>query len=185
VGDLWLVRHGETEWARDGKHTSTTDVPLTAKGEQAAASLRPRLAEHAFELVLSSPRSRARETAALAGFPSAEVDADLVEWDYGDYEGVTTAGIRESVPGWTVWTHPVPGGESAADVGTRLDRAIARARAVEGDVLFFAHGHCLRALASRWLDLPVADGRLFRLDTGTVSVLSYERDAPVVLHWNS
>ena len=177
------MRHGETEWSASGRHTSTTDIPLTAAGEESARSLAPRLGE--FALVLSSPRSRALRTAELAGFPSPEVDPDLVEWDYGDYEGVTTAEIRESVPGWTVWTHPCPGGETAADVSARLDRVIARCQAADGDVLLVAHGHSLRALTARWLELPVTDGRHFRLDTGTISVLGWERETPVVLRWNS
>lgn len=185
MGDLWLVRHGETEWSRSGKHTSTTDLPLTDAGEAAAAELAPRLGEHPFALVLSSPRTRARRTAELAGFASAEVDDDLVEWDYGEYEGITTPEIRETVPGWTVWEGPVPGGETASDVSDRLDRAIARARAASGDAVFFAHSHCLRALTARWLGLPVTEGRLFKLDTGTVSVLGWERDVAVVQRWNA
>jgi len=185
MGDVWLVRHGATEWSRSGRHTSTTDLPLLPEGEAAARSLAPRLAEQAFALVFTSPRLRARRTAELAGFPDAEVDEDLVEWDYGDYEGVTTDEIRESVPGWTVWSHPCPGGESAADVAARVDRVVARARAVAGDVLLVGHGHALRALAARWLGLDVSEGRLLRLDTGTASVLGLEREQPVVLRWNS
>ena len=182
--EVWLVRHGETEWSRDHRHTSTTDLPLTQRGEDVARSLGPGL-ERNFALVLTSPRRRARDTAELAGHGSAEVDADLAEWAYGDYEGVTTDEIRQDVPGWTVWTHPSPGGESAAEVSDRLDRVVARLRALEGDALVFGHGHALRALTARWLELPVADGRLFRLDTATVSVLGYERETPVVLRWNT
>jgi broad specificity phosphatase PhoE len=185
VGDVWLVRHGETEWSRDGRHTSVTDLPLTPEGEEAARTLEPRLAEERFELVLTSPRERARRTAELAGFPSAEVDEDLVEWGYGDYEGITTDEIRETVPGWSVWTHPSPGGETAEQVSQRLDRVVARVESVPGDVLLVAHGHCLRALAARWLRLPVADGRLLKLDTGTVSALGHEREERVVLWWNA
>jgi broad specificity phosphatase PhoE len=185
VGDVWLVRHGETEWSRDGRHTGTTDVPLTDRGEAAARALGPRLHEETFALVLTSPLQRARRTAELAGFPAAEVDDDLVEWGYGDYEGVTTEEIRESVPGWTVWTHPCPGGETADEVANRLDRVVARCRDTDGNVLLVGHGHSLRALAARWLELPVADGRLLTLDTGTVSVLGHERETAVVLHWNS
>jgi broad specificity phosphatase PhoE len=183
-GAVWLVRHGETEWSRDGRHTSVTDVPLTDAGIEAARALGSRLDGHAFGLVLTSPRRRARDTAELAGFPDALVDEDLAEWAYGEYEGVTTAEIRASVPGWTVWTHPSPGGESAEDVRVRVDRVIARARAVDGDVLLFGHSHCLRALAGRWLGQPVEDGRLYRLDTATLSVLGYERETPVMLRWN-
>jgi len=185
VGDLWVVRHGQTEWSVAGRHTSTTDLPLLPEGEEAARGLAPRLAGTAFGLVLTSPRLRARRTAALAGFPEAEVDEDLVEWAYGDYEGVTSAEIQESAPGWTIWTGEVPGGESAAQVGARLDRVVDRARAVDGDTLVFGHGHALRALAARWLGLPVSEGRLLRLDTATVSVLGHERADPVVLRWNS
>ncbi len=181
---LWLVRHGETEWSRDGRHTSTTDLPLTDAGEETARTLAPRLAEESFDLVLSSPRQRARHTAGLAGFADPETTEDLAEWGYGEYEGVTTEEIRRSVPGWTVWTHPVPGGEDATAVAERLDRVVSRVRDVEGDVLVFAHGHSLRALAARWLGLDVRDGRLLRLDTATVSVLGFEREHPVVLRWN-
>jgi broad specificity phosphatase PhoE len=180
--EVWLVRHGETEWSRDHRHTSTTDVPLTAVGEDAARSLAPRL-DRSFDRVIASPRRRARDTARLAGHPDAEVDADLVEWDYGDYEGVTTVEIRESVPGWTVWTHPTPGGEDAAQVSERLDRVVDRLRQ-GSQTLVFGHGHALRALAARWIGLPVSEGRLLRLDTGTVSVLGFEREQPVVLRWN-
>ncbi len=182
---LWLVRHGETEWSRDGRHTSVTDLPLTDQGTEVAHSLARRLAGKQFEQVLSSPRQRAVTTAELAGFAEPELDEDLAEWAYGDYEGITTEEIRRTVPGWTVWTHPTPGGEDAAQVGERLDRVVERARSVDGDTLVFAHGHSLRALTARWIGLDVADGRLFRLDTATVSVLGFERDVPVVLSWNA
>lgn len=183
--ELWLVRHGPTEWSRAGRHTSVTDLPLLADGEQDAVAAGKRLTEVDFAQVLTSPRERARRTAELAGFSDAVVDEDLVEWAYGDYEGLTTPEIRRSVPGWTVWTHPSPGGEDAAQVGARLDGVVARARAVEGRTLAFAHGHSLRVLAARWLGLPPSEGRLFRLDTATVSVLGFERETPVVLRWNS
>ena len=185
MGDLWVVRHGQTEWSVAGRHTSTTDLPLLPEGEDAARELGPRLAGHPFALVLTSPRLRARRTAELAGFPGAAVDEDLAEWAYGDYEGVTSAEIQEQAPGWTIWTGTVPGGESAEQVGARLDRIVARVRDVEGDALVFGHGHALRALAARWLGLPVSEGRLLRLDTATVSVLGHEREDPVVLRWNS
>jgi broad specificity phosphatase PhoE len=183
--EVWLVRHGETEWSRDHRHTSTTDLPLTAVGEETAAELATRLAGESFDLVLASPRQRARRTAELAGHPGPELTEDLVEWDYGDYEGITTAEIRETVPGWSVWTHPVPGGESAAQVTDRLDRVVRRLAEVGGRALVFGHGHALRALTARWLGLPVSDGRLLRLDTATVSVLGHERETPVVLRWNA
>jgi len=185
VGDLWLARHGQTEWSVAGRHTSVTDLPLLPEGEEAARELGPRLAGTRFALVLTSPRLRARRTAELAGFPDAEVDEDLAEWAYGDYEGVTTAEIQEREPGWTIWTGTVPGGESAEQVGARLERVVARARALDGETLVFGHGHALRALAARWLGLPVSEGRLLRLDTATVSVLGHEREDPVVLRWNS
>ena len=185
MGDLWLVRHGQTEWSRDGRHTGTTDVPLLPEGEESARELAPRLAGLDLAQVLTSPLDRARSTARLAGFPDAEPDRDLVEWSYGDYEGITTDEIRSRVDGWTVWTHPCPGGETAAQVQLRLDRVVARVHAVDGDSLVFGHGHALRGLAARWLGLPVTDGRLLRLDTGTVSLLGHEREHPAVLRWNS
>jgi broad specificity phosphatase PhoE len=185
VGDLWLVRHGQTEWSVAGRHTSTTDLPLLPEGEESARALAPRLADQSFGLVLTSPRERARRTAELAGLPDAEPDEDLAEWDYGSYEGVTSEEIRKEVPSWTVWTHPCPGGETADQVGARLDRVLDRCRAVDGDTLAFGHGHALRGLAARWLGLPVRDGRLLRLDTGTLSVLGHEREVAVVLTWNS
>ena len=183
--EVWLVRHGETEWSRDGRHTSTTDLPLTPDGERVAAGIRDRLDDDDFSLVLTSPRLRARQTAELAGHPEAEVDDDLAEWDYGDLEGKTSEEIRETYPGWTIWSGPVPGGESASQVAARLDRVVARCRVADGRILVFGHGHALRALAARWLDLPVIDGRHLRLDTATVSVLGYERETPVVWRWNS
>jgi broad specificity phosphatase PhoE len=183
--ELWLVRHGETEWSRDGKHTSTTELDLTQKGVEVACTLRDKLAGIGFDLVLTSPRHRARRTAELAGFPDSEVDEDLVEWDYGEYEGVTTAEIREKVPGWTVWTHPTPGGETADQVSERLDRVVARVREYGGRVLAFGHGHAMRSLAARWIEQPVAEGRFFKLDTATISTVGYERDFPVVIRWNS
>jgi len=185
VGDVWLVRHGATEWSLAGRHTSTTDLPLLPEGERSARELEPRLAGHEFGLVLTSPRRRARRTAELAGFPSAEIDDDLAEWFYGSYEGRTTDEIREGVPDWTIWTHACPGGETAEQVARRLDRVVARCLEAGADALLFGHGHALRALAARWLLLPVSEGRLLRLDTGTVSVLGHEREDPVVLRWNA
>lgn len=184
-GEVWLVRHGATEWSRSGRHTSTTDLPLLPDGEEVARGLGERLAGQEFGLVLSSPLQRARRTAELAGFADAELDEDLTEWAYGDYEGVTTDQIRETVPGWTVWDGPCPGGESAEEVGQRLDRVVARLAAAEGPSLVFAHGHSLRVLTARWLGLPPTEGRLFQLDTATVSVLDHERESPVVRCWNS
>jgi broad specificity phosphatase PhoE len=183
--EVWLVRHGETEWSRDGRHTSTTELRLTEEGRRVAETLRARMDHEAFGLVLTSPRERARETARLTGHPDAAVDADLAEWDYGELEGLTTSQIRETYPEWSIWQGPVPGGESAEQVSDRLDRVVARCRAADGRVLLFGHGHSLRALAARWLELPVADGRHLRLDTATVSVLGWERETSVVLRWNS
>ncbi len=183
--ELWLVRHGETEWSRDGLHTSRTELSMTAQGEREASGLAPSLRSRKFDLVLSSPRQRARRTAELAGFDTVHVEDDLAEWDYGEYEGVTTQQIRARVPDWTVWTHPTPGGETADEVGRRLDRVIAKVRAHSGRVLVFGHAHALRALTARWIGQSVSAGRFFRLDTGTFSVLGYERETPVVLRWNS
>ncbi|MDF1604147.1 histidine phosphatase family protein [Nocardioides sp. YIM 152315] len=185
MNELWVVRHGTTEWSAAGRHTSTTDLPLLPEGEEVARALRPRLAEGEFVRVLTSPRLRARRTAELAGFPDAEVDDDLVEWAYGDYEGTTTEEIREHDPGWTIWTHPTPGGEAPGQVEERLDRVVARARDAEGRTLVFGHGHALRALAARWLGQPVGNGRFFRLDTATLSVLGHEREHPVLRTWNA
>jgi len=184
-GELWIVRHGETEWSRDGKHTSHTELELTTEGEEVAGKLADRLDGIEFDLVLSSPRVRARRTAELAGFTDIHLEDDLTEWDYGDYEGRTTPEIREEVPGWTVWSHPCPGGETAEQVSGRLDRVVAKVRAHGGRVLAFSHGHASRALAARWLDQPVQEGRLFKLDTATISVLAYERESPAVARWNS
>jgi len=183
--DLYLVRHGATEWSIAGRHTGTTDLPLLPEGEDTARALAARLRGADFGLVLTSPRQRARRTAELAGFPDAVVDDDLAEWDYGDYEGVTTEEIREKDPDWTIWSGVTPGGETPEQVGARLDRVIDRVRATDGHTLVFGHGHALRALAARWLGLPVAEGRLLKLDTATLSVLGFEREQPVVLHWNS
>jgi probable phosphoglycerate mutase len=183
--EVWLVRHGETEWSRDRRHTSFSDIPLTQDGEAAARALTSRLAQERFDRVLVSPMGRARRTAELAGFTDLTVTDDLVEWQYGDYEGVTNDEIREDAPGWTVWTHPTPGGERPEDVSARMDRVVADVRDTGGKVLVFGHGHGLRALTARWLGLPVSEGRLFRLDTSTLSVLGYERETAVILRWNS
>ena len=183
--NLWLVRHGETEWARLGRHTGRTDVPLTETGREQARTLGRRLGLHAFALVLTSPLARAAETTALAGFGDAAiVDADLREWDYGALEGRLTADIRVDYPDWSIWTGPWPEGETVEQVGARADRVIARASTVDGDVLIFAHGHLLRVLAARWLKLPPASGALFALGTASVSSLGWERETPVSETWN-
>jgi probable phosphoglycerate mutase len=180
-----LARHGETEWSASGRHTSVTDVELTDNGRRAARALGERLAGRRFALVLTSPRTRARVTCELAGYgDQAEVDPDLVEWDYGEYEGLTTPQIRESVPGWTVWTHASPGGETAAQVGARADRVIARALAADGDVAVFAHGHFLRVLGARWLELEPERGASLGLDTASLCELGFERENRVLWLWN-
>ncbi len=184
-GSVWLVRHGETDWSRRRLHTSVTDVPLTDVGVAAARELGEKLAGRSFSLVLTSPRLRARRTAELAGFPDAIADNDLAEWEYGAYEGLSTVEIRRTVPGWTIWSHTAPGGETAEQVRDRVDRVIARVRAMEGDSLLFGHAHSLRALAARWLGEDVAEGRLYRLDTGTLSALGFERETPVIERWNA
>jgi probable phosphoglycerate mutase len=181
-----LARHGETEWSKAWKHTSYTDIPLTQNGRERAKALAPEMAKWSFALVLSSPLIRALETCRIAGLGGrAKIEPDLVEWNYGEYEGVTTAEIRERVPGWTVFSHPSPGGETPEQVAERVDRVIARARAAEGDVALFAHGHVLRVLTARWLELDPRMGKHFVLGTGTVSVLGWERDVPALELWNA
>jgi probable phosphoglycerate mutase len=183
--ELWLVRHGETEWSSLGRHTGRTDIPLTDTGRAQARSVARKLAGHDFVLVLSSPLARALDTARLAGFADrVESTDDLLEWDYGADEGRTTAQIREERDGWTVWRDGPLGGETAEAVGERVDRVIARVRAVDGDVLVFAHGHVLRILAARWLGEPPTEGRLYGLSTATVSVLGWERETAVIERWN-
>lgn len=179
--EVVVVRHGATEWSRDGRHTGVTDIPLLPEGEDEARSLASRLGGRAFALVLVSPLQRARETCELIGFGrQALVDDDLHEWDYGDYEGITTAQIREHDPGWTVWDAAIPGGETPDQVGARADRVIARARAAAGPVLLVAHGHLLRVLMARWCGLDPRDGKHLTLQTGTLNVLGYEHDYATV-----
>jgi broad specificity phosphatase PhoE len=186
--ELWQVRHGETEWSLSGKHTSRTDVSLTDKGRQRAEVLRDYLAGRPFDLVLVSPMQRARETCAIAGYGDvAKIDDGLKEWDYGVYEGRTTAEIRAEVPGWSVWKDEIVGGETVEHVGERADGVIARALEVSGEtkrVLLFAHAHILRILAARWLGLEAVDGQMFALGTGSLSVLGWERETRVVQEWN-
>lgn len=186
AAEVWLIRHGETEWSRSGRHTGITDLPLTERGREAATALAPLLAEQAFALVLTSPLKRARETCELAGLGDrAQVERDLLEWNYGEYEGLTNTEIQERTSGWMLFTDGAPGGEGPGDVSRRVDRVIGRARATAGNVIMVAHGHVLRALAARWLGLPVAAGRHFQLDTGTVNVLSSYRGAPAIKRWNA
>jgi broad specificity phosphatase PhoE len=186
MGELILVRHGETEWARDGRHTGRTDVPLTPRGEEQARALAPLLAEHKIVLTLVSSAQRAWRTTELAGLTGAETDERLWEWDYGAYEGRTTPGIREERPGWYLWRDGVIGGETAEQVGARVDAVLERVRSrlADGDVALVAHGHVLRILTACWLGLPPADGRLFKLGTGTLSTLGTEHDEPVISSWN-
>lgn len=184
---VWLVRHGETEWARLGRHTGRTDIPLTDIGRDQARALGRRLTGRRFGLVLTSPLSRATETAAIAGYGEmAARDDDLMEWDYGALEGRKTADIRSEMPDWTIWRGPWPDGETADAVGARADRIVARLREAraDGDALVFAHGHLLRVLAARWIGLPPASGGLFELATATLSILGWEREAPSIELWN-
>jgi probable phosphoglycerate mutase len=182
-GEIWLVRHGETEWSRSGQHTSRTDLPLTPEGERQAASLKRMLAEHSFALVLSSPMKRAVDTCRLVGL-TPEISNDLVEWNYGDYEGLTTPEIQNRVPGWTVWTGASPNGETVEQVAARAERIIARALSAGGDVALFGHGHLLRILAARWIGIEASGGRLLALSTASVSVLGYERETRVIRLWD-
>jgi broad specificity phosphatase PhoE len=192
MGDLILLRHGETEWSKAGKHTGRTDIPLTPQGEAAAAALAPVLARRDIVAAFSSPAQRAVRTAELAGLTDVKQDPDLWEWDYGGYEGLTTPQIQEQRPGWYLWRDGViPGdaahpGETVQQVGERVDRVLARVRPLlaDGDVALVAHGHVLRVLTARWLRLEPSDGKLFRLDTGTISTLGHEHDEPVILSWN-
>jgi probable phosphoglycerate mutase len=183
--EVVLVRHGETEWSRDGRHTGRTDIPLTEAGRRQAAMLGERLRGRPFALVLTSPLERAAETCRLAGLGErARTTEDLLEWDYGEYEGVSTPQIRAGRPDWVLWRDGCPGGEDAAAVGARANRVLAETEHAGADVALFAHGHVLRVLAARWLGLPPASGALFALSTGTLSVLGYEREGRVIRLWN-
>ena len=183
---VFAIRHGETAWSLSGQHTGTTDIPLTARGRELAQRMRPVLAKETFARVFTSPLERARETCALAGLGEmAVVEPDLVEWNYGKYEGLTPAQIHETSPGWLIFRDGCPDGEAPDEVGARVDRVIARARAVEGDVALFAHGHVLRVLAARWIGLPAGAGQHFLLDTGTLNVLGYYRGIAAVKMWNA
>ena len=183
--ELLLARHGETEWSASGRHTSRTDLPLTADGRRLAQRLAPRLGERRFALVLTSPLRRAVETCKLAGLEEqAQVQEDLREWDYGDYEGLTTAEIHRQRPGWSLWRDGCPNGETSAYVGARADRVLGEVRAADGDGVAFGHGHMLRVLAARWLGLSPEDGALFALGTGTLSTLGYEHGTAVIRSWS-
>ena len=183
--NVFAIRHGETVWSLSGLHTGTTDIPLTDNGHRLAQRMRPVLAGKPFVLVLCSPMQRARETCEQAGLGSkAVIDSDLLEWNYGEYEGLTRKQIHESAPGWLIFRDGCPGGEAPEEVGARADRVIAGARAAEANVALFAHGHLLRVLAARWIGVPAGFGQHFLLDTGTLCVLGYYRDTPAVKIWN-
>jgi broad specificity phosphatase PhoE len=182
---LYIVRHGATEWSVSGQHTSRTDLPLLASGEEQARAVGGKLAGHEFALVLSSPLLRARETCRLAGFgDAAQLTDDLREWDYGDYEGLTTPQIHERDPDWILWRDGCPGGETPAQIGARVDRVLTRLRAADGDALAFAHGHVLRVLTARWLEMEVAAGSRFKLEAGSLGVLGYERETSALARWS-
>jgi broad specificity phosphatase PhoE len=184
--EIVLVRHGETEWSRTLRHTGRTNIPLTDAGREQAAVLVGPLGEWDFDRVITSPLGRARETCRLAGLEErAEFDDALVEWDYGEYEGITTAQIRERRPDWNLWRDGCPGGEQVSDLGARVDPLVERLRREDEDVALFAHGHLLRVLTARWLRLPAADGRLFALSTATLSVLGFEHQNAVIRRWNA
>lgn len=184
--ELYLVRHGQTEWSANGRHTSVTDLDLTEAGVQEALALRSRLDPADFGLVLTSPRLRARRTAELAGFPNAEVDDNLAEWFYGDYEGLTSAQIREQSPGWRIWHGQVPGGESRMEIIERLSLIVDRVRSSGVErAICFGHGHSGRVLALAWLDIDIERGQSFPLETATISVLGYEKESPAIRRWNS
>jgi broad specificity phosphatase PhoE len=183
---VYLIRHGETEWSLSRQHTGITDIPLTENGRKVARLLAPVLAGEAFALVLTSPLQRARETCELAGLGElAEIDPDLMEWNYGEYEGLTPKQIHAKAPGWMIFRDGCPGGESPDQIGARVDRVIARARAADGHVALFAHGHVFRVFAARWLGLPATAGCHFLLDTATLNSLSYYRGIPAVQRWNA
>lgn len=183
---LWLIRHGETEWSKSGQHTGRTDLPLTPDGAAQARGLRDLLARVRPAYVMSSPRQRALDTAHIAGLRVDAVDDDLAEWDYGDYEGLSTAQIRESVPGWTVWTHPAPNGETIDEVGARADRVLTRAaqRLADGPAVLISHGHISRVIGARWTGLPASYGSHLALDTAAPSLLSAQHNIPVIDRWN-
>lgn len=183
--EVWLIRHGETEWSRSGRHTGTTDLPLTERGEADARKLGDMVAGMSFDLILTSPRQRARRTAELAGITDYEVTEDLVEWNYGEYEGRTRVDIHEERPDWSIWTDGAPGGESPEEIRDRVDRVVARCRDAGGRCLLFAHGHVLRTLSARWIEQPVTVGAYLPLDTAKVCVLSFDRGTPTLDRWNA
>ena len=183
---VYLLRHGETEWSLNGRHTGVTDIPLTENGRKLARQLQPILAREKFVMVLTSPLQRARETCELAGLGTlAGVDRDLMEWNYGEYEGLTTEQIRQTRPAWSVFRDGCPGGESPLQVSVRADEIVSRVRTVDGNVALFSHGHILRVLAARWINLSASYGENFLLDTATLNVLGYYRESPAFKIWNA
>jgi broad specificity phosphatase PhoE len=179
------MRHGETEWTLSGKHTGMTDIPLTKNGEHQSRALGQRLQGHAFQTILCSPLQRAMQTCELADYlKEATLEPDLVEWNYGDFEGLTTKEIWKTDPHWNIFTHGAPGGESVAEISTRADRVLAKIQPLHGDIALFSHGHFLRVLAARWLQLTATEGRLFALSPASVSILGFERDRHVLTLWN-
>lgn len=184
MGEVVLVRHGETDWSRANRHTGRTEIPLTDAGRRDAEHLRPVLAAREFARVLCSPLGRARETSELVGFPDPELRDELMEWDYGEYEGLTTEEVREHRPGWTIWTGGCRGGEDVDDVGRRVDPVVEELHRAEGDVVVFAHGHLLRIVTARWLELPPVEGRHLLFATGRYGVLGWERETPGLAGWN-
>ncbi|MCI0382216.1 MAG: histidine phosphatase family protein [Chlamydiae bacterium] len=182
---IYLIRHGETDWTVQQKHTGLTDVSLTEFGRRQAKAIGERLKDHSFKKVLVSPLERAKRTCEIAGYlDQAEIDSDLVEWNYGDYEGKTNGEILKENPNWMIFTHGAPNGESVADVGLRVKRILNKVKNIEGDVAIFSSGHFLRSFTARWLDLAIEDGRLFLLTTGSISILGYERSQRVIISWN-
>ncbi len=180
-----LIRHGETEWSLSGQHTGLTDIPLTEKGRSVAKLWKPILSEENFALVLASPLRRAQETCELAGLSDrAQIDPDLIEWNYGEYEGLTPQQIHATRPGWSIFTDGSPGGETPEEIETRIDRVIRKVRATDGHIALFSHGHLLRAFAARWIGLRASDGSRFLLDTATLCVMSYYRGIPAIKRWN-
>lgn len=185
VGQVFVIRHGQTEWSAAGRHTGRTDLPLTSMGRRQGEGLAKLLADRKFALVLTSPLIRARMTCELAGFgEQAVTEPDLAEWDYGEFEGLTTKEIRERIPDWAIWTHPPHDGEDLEALAARADRVLGKVRAVDGDVALFGHGHALRVLTARWLGLPPIHGSGFVLETAAIGILGWEREFPALVHWN-
>lgn len=185
MGRVFVIRHGQTDWSAIGRHTGRTDLPLTELGRQQGEALAAMIADYRFELVLTSPLLRARATCELAGLgDQAQVEPDLAEWDYGEVEGLSTNEIRQRVPRWSIWTHPLDTGERLDDLAVRADRVIARARKIEGDVALFGHSHALRVLTARWLGLAPIVGSGFILETAAIGVLGWDREFPAVVRWN-